>query len=852
MFEEPEVPKIPEPAGEPAPEGTTIPSDDAVAPVQEVPSADVPFVEDSTMKMPLADDSATTTVQPEAQSTEAPPEQVQTGSLLNRVTSSLRRVTNALRGQPESDVVAGQAENEMDWMAEIRQETGAGLPVDLSQQNAADKDEGEKRKSVTGQLLSMLTGMMPGGEEKTEDGEIAESDTSARTGLTGRLGKRRIKADESYINDIRQDLVSGEEEGQSKTGKSGGLVNRITGSLRRATASLGGTKPLGQKSEQDTEESRRSGLNIQPEIADDFLADRLGSAPGEAEPIFEMGPGETIYPQFDDDFDDFETYTDLLEPEMQGDEPISLLESGAIAALGEAEKTEDEPDWMAEIRQAAADEEGGYLPARPKEGEQSSEAEPEHTRRKGVTGQLRSFISGILGAQEEKRRRASDQYVPDDMVTDRLGRSLGEQPLAEEEQDELAGLEMEVRQELAGQESEAVDYLEDYELVIDEDVEFPPGLESRFDQFEMADQAEAADLLEADSADEEDPYAITPEDEDLLWGAGATGLDDEETTPITLQDIWGGQGQSENVEEDLTQQILGQQSQPARQEFSEQEYEEERILPILSDEAHAATFLTGEWVEPVEVPTETMLRSVLENSAGPNEEDEISLEKMRSIALDGYRDEGYSSLERRTEYELSLEEGQEDAGSDASELADDWEEEEELPIVQDMSIKAQLSRSSFLQKVILIEAILVAAVLVIAVPIMLLVMMRGPVERPVTVAPRALPADLPYPTGVSLPGGWYFNLSKSTFVNGQWKPAKSEWLEGTELRRVIALPWNLQTEAVVQTFAGGDRVNLYLSNKDVIRYKITSIERVTVGNVDVLSDLKPSLAIVLYKVVSSQ
>jgi hypothetical protein len=42
---------------------------------------------------------------------------------------------------------------------------------------------------------------------------------------------------------------------------------------------------------------------------------------------------------------------------MSGDEPISLLDSGAIAALGMAEE-EAEPDWMAEIRLEAAEEAG--------------------------------------------------------------------------------------------------------------------------------------------------------------------------------------------------------------------------------------------------------------------------------------------------------------------------------------------------------------------------------------------------------------------------------------------------------------------------------------------------------------
>ena len=138
--------------------------------------------------------------------------------------------------------------------------------------------------------------------------------------------------------------------------------------------------------------------------------------------------------------------------------------------------------------------------------------------------------------------------------------------------------------------------------------------------------------------------------------------------------------------------------------------------------------------------------------------------------------------------------------------------------------------------------------IVIAVPFFVFMIVRGP-AKPATqvLAGSSLPANLPYPTGLTLPGGWYFPLEKSTIADGQWQPVTSEWLEGTELRRVVALPWNPQTEAVIKSFQAGDPISLYLSNMDIQRYKVASVERVPVANTQIYSDRTPSLAIILYK-----
>ena len=106
---------------------------------------------------------------------------------------------------------------------------------------------------------------------------------------------------------------------------------------------------------------------------------------------------------------------------------------------------------------------------------------------------------------------------------------------------------------------------------------------------------------------------------------------------------------------------------------------------------------------------------------------------------------------------------------------------------------------------------------------------------------------VPIPANLLLPGGWSFQLRKSTSVNGKWVPAGSEWLEGTEIRRVVGIPWNKQTEAVIQTLVVDDKINLVMNNGDLLTYKVQSVTQVTTEDTSILYDTKPSLVIILIK-----
>jgi hypothetical protein len=115
-------------------------------------------------------------------------------------------------------------------------------------------------------------------------------------------------------------------------------------------------------------------------------------------------------------------------------------------------------------------------------------------------------------------------------------------------------------------------------------------------------------------------------------------------------------------------------------------------------------------------------------------------------------------------------------------------------------------------------------------------------SRPVPV--REAP-NLPYPTGVSLPGGWSFQLGRGALENGRWEPAGAEWLEGTEVCRWVSLPWSRQLEAVIRTLNPDDPIELTMSNNDELVYSVYSVQEMTAEEIQQLDSNTPCLLIIL-------
>ena len=115
--------------------------------------------------------------------------------------------------------------------------------------------------------------------------------------------------------------------------------------------------------------------------------------------------------------------------------------------------------------------------------------------------------------------------------------------------------------------------------------------------------------------------------------------------------------------------------------------------------------------------------------------------------------------------------------------------------------------------------------------------------RQPTITPLA---GVPVPAEIWLPGGWPFLLDRGTVVDGQWTPQRAEWLEGSEIRRFIALPWSEQLELVIRSFEVGEEIEIVLNNGDSVFYKVILVEEVPRDMVDVASMNEQSLTIVLF------
>jgi hypothetical protein len=109
-----------------------------------------------------------------------------------------------------------------------------------------------------------------------------------------------------------------------------------------------------------------------------------------------------------------------------------------------------------------------------------------------------------------------------------------------------------------------------------------------------------------------------------------------------------------------------------------------------------------------------------------------------------------------------------------------------------------------------------------------------------------------YPTGLQLPGGWFFFLKQGQIEQsgsiGKWEPEGAEWLAGTTIRRVVAIPWSKQAEAVALSLENGDEIRLFLNNNEANSFYVEEIKTVEYDNVrDTMIDTQPSLAVILYR-----
>jgi hypothetical protein len=774
-----------------------------------------------------------------------------TGSLVRRVTGSLRRVTGSLRRTgparepiqpPEPPQVIPApwqkaveppkqpAPSDTDWMSELRKEP-EGLIEEIEPQGQTAPDwaggvreeialSGEEEpaaaqpvepaggsdlaeepvtppepyispvppsrmsalRRVTGSLRKLITGAL-GRQRQTEEQEISDDLVAGRLEHTLTSGLKR---------DFRPGVPE-ETAKEPEKANTGSLIRRVTGSLRRITGSLYGT---GTPKEPVVPQVQPAPWQLPPEPEKPPIG-TTGDRSSEDQRSRDQQAGWQIDAPREG----------VEQTPLSGDEPISLLESGAIAALGETEKPAIEPDWMKSIRgeTAGAEREG------------VGEAGKEKAGFDRMTGSLRKLITDIAGGEEQVEEPDVTQAAP--------------------------GFEMEGIE--SSDEAPAIDRYVEEEEAYDDGMAFLDGLEARFGHFEEVElpEEEIGQLTTAQEG--ADSYDFLDVEEVRIWG------ETDQTVPPDFQEtasesFWAIPTDIEPPP-DLSQRIWGETIEEQIPEVSEAP----KPRQLSPEEALAAQYLAGDEVElPEQEETRReYLREALQRSE--EEESELSVQDLRAIALENYeeieQDTGTSVKVRTVLAPTSsaLDEGE------VSPVLDEVVKagvEDTYLIEPNWSFGSWIASHSRAEKILLIEAAVVILALLVSMPFFVARIIRGPsAQQAGTFVTRPLSGDLPYPVSLILPGGWNFSLQKSTVSDGQWKPTAGEWLEGTELRRVVALPWNPQTEAVVRTFQAGDGVELGLSNQRTLRYEVEKVERVPVSDTAIMSDPSPALVIILFE-----
>jgi len=164
------------------------------------------------------------------------------------------------------------------------------------------------------------------------------------------------------------------------------------------------------------------------------------------------------------------------------------------------------------------------------------------------------------------------------------------------------------------------------------------------------------------------------------------------------------------------------------------------------------------------------------------------------------------------------------------------------------SIKNWINSLNAAEKILLAMSTIISLAVIVAIGLVIFNWQSSKVVE--TTPPEIIDStgiDLVYPTGLQLPGGWFFFLQEGKLINNKWDPQTAEWLPTSTIRRVVAIPWSRQAEAVVQTLQTGDEVRLFMNNNDILNYYVENVTQIDRENVEILTDTEPSLAVILFK-----
>ncbi len=128
----------------------------------------------------------------------------------------------------------------------------------------------------------------------------------------------------------------------------------------------------------------------------------------------------------------------------------------------------------------------------------------------------------------------------------------------------------------------------------------------------------------------------------------------------------------------------------------------------------------------------------------------------------------------------------------------------------------------------------------------------APSQEQIPSAATPTAANSPIPIGLQFSGGWKLNLITGKIIDGKWQPKEAEWLQGTEICRMVSLPWSKQLEAVFRTAVPGDEILLIMNNSDQLKYKVESLKLFQENEINQFYDrVTPCMVIILNQLNSN-
>ncbi|MCX6083164.1 MAG: hypothetical protein NTW32_26860 [Chloroflexi bacterium] len=174
----------------------------------------------------------------------------------------------------------------------------------------------------------------------------------------------------------------------------------------------------------------------------------------------------------------------------------------------------------------------------------------------------------------------------------------------------------------------------------------------------------------------------------------------------------------------------------------------------------------------------------------------------------------------------------------------------ETPVVEKKAsfferLRTEFEQAGSAERWLTIGLSVLALILILGISFFL-IMNKKAVPVPIQTPTAPASQEQPSPLNIEFPGGWTFDLTVGTVQDGVWNPSSPEWLQGTEICRLVSLPWNKQLDAVFQTFTAEDRILLTMSNNDILAYRVESTKILKSDEINQLLNRTSPCMVIVY------